>query len=245
MLYFARTLRGIRPVSQKTFAPLHKRLVVVTRAFLALALVGMGLALVYGDGGSVALVHRAAWTQEHYAFLRVFTNYGLYPFYILFLALLAWGWYHRESGLKLIAQGYFLAQLLGSVLMVRVLKMTLGRARPDATPLPDFGSEWAGFSWDAAHHSFPSGHTADIVISTLFTALLLRNPWAVGVCLVWAGALALSRLALAKHYPSDALAGAVIALAASLVVLRYWLLPRLGRAPLGAGVRWWSDVRRR
>lgn len=227
------------------FAPLTRRLQFVTLAFAALIVLGLLLALVYGDGGSVAQVHRAAWTQEHYAFLRVFTNYGLYPFYILFLALLAWGWYRRAPGLQLIAQGYFLAQLLGSVLIVRILKMTLGRARPDATPLPDFASEWAGFSWDAAHHSFPSGHTADIVISTLFTALLLRNPWAVGVFLVWAGALAMSRLALAKHYPSDALAGAVIAVAASLVVLRYWLLPRLGRAPLGAGVQWWTGTHRR
>jgi undecaprenyl-diphosphatase len=233
-----------RPTKPK-FAPLVRRLQVVTVAFAALAALGLLLALVYGDSGSVALVHRAAWTQEHYAFLRVFTNYGLYPFYVLFLVLFAWGWYRRAPGLKLLAQGYFLAQLLGSVLIVRILKMTLGRVRPDATPLPDFASEWAGFSWDAAHHSFPSGHTADIVISTLFTAFLLRNPWAVGLCLVWAGALALSRLALAKHYPSDALAGAVIALAASLVVLRYWLLPRLGRAPLGAGVQWWSDARRR
>ena len=227
------------------FAPFTRRLQLVTAAFAALAVLGLLLALLYGDSGSVALVHRAAWTQEHYAFLRVFTNYGLYLFYLLFLALLVWGWHRREPGLKLLAQGYFLAQLLGSVLIVRVLKMTFGRARPDATPLPEFGSEWAGFSWDAAHHSFPSGHTADIVTSALFAALLLRNPWAVGMCLVWAGALAISRLALAKHYPSDALAGAVIAVAASLVVLYYWLLPRLGRAPLGAGVQWWSGARRR
>jgi undecaprenyl-diphosphatase len=231
--------------TKPTFAPLTRRLQFVTAAFAALAVLGLLLALLYGDSGSVALVHRAAWTQEHYAFLRVFTNYGLYLFYILFLALFAWGWYRREPGLKLLAQGYFLAQLLGSVLIVRILKMTFWRARPDATPLPDFASEWVGFSWDAAHHSFPSGHTADIVTSALFTALLFRNPWAVGVCLVWAGALALSRLALAKHYPSDALVGAVIAVAASLIMLHYWLLPRLGRAPLGAGVQWWSGARRR
>ena len=233
-----------RPKKPK-FAPLTRRLQLVTAAFAALAVLGLLLALVYGDSGSVALVHRAAWTQEHYAFLRAFTNYGLYPFYILFLALLAWGWVRHAPGLKLLAQGYLLAQLLGSVLIVRILKMTLGRARPDATPLPDFASEWAGFSWDAAHHSFPSGHTADIVVSTLFAALLLRNPWAVAVCLVWAGALAMSRLALAKHYPSDALAGAVIAVTASLVILQYWVLPRLGRAPLGAGVQWWTGAQRR
>ncbi len=227
------------------FAPFIRRLQLVTAAFSALVVLGLLLALAHGDGGSVVQVHYAAWTQEHYAFLRVFTNYGLYPFYILFLALLVWGWVRHAPGLKLLAQGYLLAQLLGSVLIVRILKMTLGRARPDATPLPDFASEWAGFSWDAAHHSFPSGHTADIVVSTLFAALLLRNPWAVGVCLAWAAALAMSRLALAKHYPSDALAGAVIAVVASLVVLHYWLLPRLGRAPLGAGVQWWAGARRR
>jgi len=27
-------------------------------------------------------------------------------------------------------------------------------------------------------------------------------------------------------------------------VLRYWLQPRLARAPLGAAVRWWSDNKR-
>jgi membrane-associated phospholipid phosphatase len=225
--------------TKPTFTPLTRRLQFVTAAFPALALLGLLLALVYGDSGSVALVHRAAWTQEHYAFLRVFTNYGLYLFYILFLALFAWGWYRREPGVKLLVQAYLLAQLLGSVLIVRILKMATGRARPDATPLPDFGSEWIGFSWDAAHHSFPSGHTADIVTSALFAAILFRNPWAVVVCLAWATALALSRLALAKHYPSDAIAGAVIAVAASMVVLRYWLLPRLERQPPFPLLNWW------
>jgi undecaprenyl-diphosphatase len=227
------------------FVPLTRHLQYVTAAFAVLAMLGLLLTLVYGDSGSVALVHRAAWTQEHYAFLRVVTNYGLYLFYILFLALFAWGWYRHEPGLKLLVQAYLLAQLLGSVLFVRILKIAAGRARPDATPLPDFGSEWAGFSWDAAHHSFPSGHTADIVTSALFASILFRNPWAVAVCLVWATALALSRLALAKHYPSDALAAAVIGVTISLVVVRYWLQPRLGSTPLSAGVRWWSDMRQR
>ena len=232
-----------RPKKPK-FAPLTRRLQLVTAAFAALVASGLVLALVYGDAGSVAQVHRAAWTQEHYAFLRVFTNYGLYPFYVLFLALLAWGWVRHAPGLKLLAQGYLLAQLLGSVLIVRILKMTLGRARPDATPLPDFASEWAGFSWDAAHHSFPSGHTADIVISTLFAALLFRNPWAVGVCLVWAVALAMSRLALAKHYPSDALAGAAIVLVVCVLVVRYWLVPRLARLRGLGAIGWWKETKR-
>ena len=224
------------------FAPLEQRRRFVTLAFAALAAVGLLLAVLYGDAGSVTLVHRAAWTQEHYAFVRAFTEYGLYLFYVLFLVLYAWALYRRETGLKLVVHAYLLAQLLGSVLLVRILKMTWGRARPDVTPLADFGSDWTGFSWQAGYHSFPSGHTADIVTSAVFAALVIRNPWLAAVCVAWAGALALSRLALAKHYPSDALVGAVIALAASLLVLRYWVQPRLGRASLGATLQWWSGV---
>jgi membrane-associated phospholipid phosphatase len=95
--------------------------------------------------------------------------------------------------------------------------------------LPGFDSEWAGFRWDAAHHSFPSGHSADIVTGALFAALLFRNPVAAAACIAWAVAVGMSRLAVAKHYPSDALAGAVIAVVASLLVFRFWLLPRLPR----------------
>jgi membrane-associated phospholipid phosphatase len=219
--------------------PLKRRLLFIVLALATLAVAGTALAFFFGDGGSVQRVHSASWTQANYAFLRRFTDLGLYPFYILFLALFAWSYRRPAPDLRLIAQAYLIAQLLGSGLIVRILKMSLGRARPDATPLPDFGSEWAGFSWDAAHHSFPSGHTADIVTSALFAALLFRNPWAAAFCVAWAVALGMSRLALAKHYPSDAVAGAVIAVTVSVLVVRYWLLPRLERVTTPRAVRWW------
>jgi len=163
----------------------HRRLQFVTVAFGALAALGLLLALVYGDSGSVALVHRAGLDAGALRVPACVTKLRLYLFYILFLALFAWGWVRREPGLKLIAQGYFLAQLLGSGVDRAHSEDDVRTRPPDATPLPDFGSEWAGFSWDAAHHSFPSGHTADIVTSALFAALLFRNPWAAGVCLAW------------------------------------------------------------
>jgi membrane-associated phospholipid phosphatase len=212
----------------------------VLAAFAILLAAGLGAALLYGDAGGVAAVHRATWTQAHYVFLRAFTDLGLYPFYILFLALFGWSYRVRAPELRKFALAYLIAQLAGSGLIVRILKMTLGRARPDATPLPDYASEWIGFTWDAHHHSFPSGHTADIVTSALFAALLFRNPWAAAACVVWAAALGLSRLAVAKHYPSDALAGAVIAITVSVLVVRYWLLPRLAAVQqFGHTLRWW------
>jgi membrane-associated phospholipid phosphatase len=213
----------------------------VLAAFAILLGAGLVAALIFGDAGGVFAVHRATWTQAHYAFLRGFTDLGLYPFYILFLALFGWSYRARAPELRKFALAYLIAQLLGSGLIVRILKMTLGRARPDATPLPDYASEWIGFTWDSHHHSFPSGHTADIVTSALFAALLFRNPWAAAACIAWAVALGLSRLAVAKHYPSDALAGAVIALTVSVLVVRYWLLPRLAAARQPSGLlRWWG-----
>jgi membrane-associated phospholipid phosphatase len=69
--------------------------------------------------------------------------------------------------------------------------------------------------------------------------LLIRAPWAVPLFILWALVLTLTRLALAKHYPSDALAGALIALITSYVVVRYWLMPRLERTPPFPLPRWW------
>jgi len=152
------------------------------------------------------------------------------------------GWYHRESGLKLIGRAISLRRLLGSVLPVRILKMTLGRARP--MPRRCRTSQRVGrVQLGRGTYSCPSGHTADIGSSTLFHRLCCANPWAVWRVSGLGGALALSRL----RSPNITRAMRLPVLSwrwREPVVLRYWLLPRLGRAPLGAGVRWWSGARR-
>jgi membrane-associated phospholipid phosphatase len=219
---------------------LQRRLAIVTALFVVLLLAAIGLTLAIGDGEAVTRIHFSSWVQRHYAQLRVVTNYGLYVFYALFLAVLAYGAIRREAGLRLLAYAYLIAQLLGAALTVRAFKMLLGRARPDVTPLPGFESEWIGFTWEAGHHSFPSGHTADIVTSAVFAALLFRSPFATALAVAWAVALAFTRLALAKHYPTDAIAGAAIALVTCALVVRYWLQPRLARVGGVAAPRWWS-----
>lgn len=227
-------------IFSSTVVPLLTRRFGRVALILILAIVaGLGVLLALGDGELVTRTHFSGWVQRNYSLVRVFTDYGLYPFYFVFLGVFLYGHFRAELWMKYLAMAYFLAQLLGSVALVRVLKMALGRARPDATPLPGFESEWIGFTLDARHHSFPSGHTADIVTSAVFMALLLRAPWAAGLFLLWALALSLSRLALAKHYPSDALVGAAIALFACYVVVRYWLTPRLERRPPFPLPDWW------
>ena len=75
-------------------------------------------------------MHFHNWVQRNYGLLRAVTDYGLYPFYAVFLAMLVYGLLRHEPWLKLMAMAYILAQLLGSFVLVRILKMTLGRARP-------------------------------------------------------------------------------------------------------------------
>lgn len=222
------------------FPFLVRRLGRVSVVFMLLILFGLGAALALGDGELVTLVHFNAWVQGNYPLVRAITDYGLYPFYAVFIVMLVYGLLRNEPWLKLMATAYALAQLLGSVAVVRILKMTLGRARPDATTLPGFESQWIGYTWEAKFHSFPSGHTADIVTSAVFMALMIRSPWAAGLFVVWALFLAMTRLALAKHYPSDAVAGAAIALLACYVVVRWWLNPRLERPPPFPVPRWWQ-----
>ncbi len=222
------------------FPFLVRRLERVSAVLMLLALLALGAALALGDGELVTLVHFSTWVQRHYMLVRAVTDYGLYPFYAIFLGLFLYGLARNEPWLKLMAMAYVLAQLLGSVAVVRAMKMALGRARPDASTLPGFESQWIGFTWEAKFHSFPSGHTADIVTSAVFMALMVRSPWAAGLFVVWALFLAMTRLALAKHYPTDAVVGAAIALAACYLVVRYWLYPRLERPPPFPVPRWWQ-----
>jgi len=224
---------------QPIFYFMVRRLKQATIAMLGFVMLGLLAALLMGDGEIVTRVHFANWVQHNYALVRAFTDYGLYPFYAFFLVLLGTGIARRETWMKLVAQAYIFTQLVGAFATVRVLKMALGRSRPDATPLPGFESQWIGFTWDAKYHSFPSGHTADIVTSVVFMALIVRAPWAAALLLAYALAMALSRLALAKHYPTDAVVGAAIALAACYLVVRFWLNPRLERTPPFPVPVWW------
>ncbi|MDO5337301.1 MAG: phosphatase PAP2 family protein [Eubacteriales bacterium] len=57
--------------------------------------------------------------------------------------------------------------------------------------------------------SFPSGHTSASFAAAVAYFRVLPGKWA-GVCIVLAALIALSRLYVGVHYPTDVLAGAVI-----------------------------------
>lgn len=105
-----------------------------------------------------------------------------------------------------IAKRRFEALLLGAsmitaTLLVYGLKSIVGRARPAL-----WETEWY---WGS---SFPSGHTLSTAAFATAAALCLARVWprsanlAVVAALLWTGLVALSRLVLGVHWPSDVLA---------------------------------------
>ena len=106
-----------------------------------------------------------------------------------------------------VAVAYLLTQLIFSFAVVRILKIVFGRARPG------HGAEFTFFSTHFDYNSFPSGHSADAFVSGVFLYYLLKNSkYASGRFwpLIYAFAIALSRVFISSHYPSDVAAGMAI-----------------------------------
>jgi lipid A 4'-phosphatase len=104
-----------------------------------------------------------------------------------------------------------------------IVKIGLGRMRPKLL----FGADLYGFTglaWRPDHWSFPSGHTATFV--GLMTALWWLWPQHLLFYILAAAIVAASRIVVGAHYPSDAIAGALVAVLATRWVA--WLFARWG-----------------
>jgi undecaprenyl-diphosphatase len=92
-----------------------------------------------------------------------------------------------------------------SAMVVYALKALVGRARPAL-----WETEWY---WGS---SFPSGHTLVVAAFALATAIAVTRIWperrncAMFIAAVWVFAVAISRLVLGVHWPTDVLAAACI-----------------------------------
>ena len=114
-----------------------------------------------------------------------------------------------------------ISSLFSGAIVVYVIKTVVGRARPTL-----WDTEWY---WGA---SFPSGHTLLVAVFATSIALIVDSNWpakrwlAFSIAFIWIIFVALSRLVLGVHWPSDVLAamciGVFIPLVASaLIKLRY------------------------
>jgi undecaprenyl-diphosphatase len=188
----------------------------------------------FGDIAHVKMLVNQSWMSSHREVFKWISDNMMYGFYAFFIGMLIWGYKSQDKQLRIIGWGYLLAQAIGSIFIVRVLKVMLGHARPDHLVHATNGvlDAWAGPSLSSAYNSFPSGHTCDYLTSCLFLAICLPKVWMrvlVILLAVFNGAL---RVMLAKHFPLDVMGGVLIAGLTALGVWRYWVLPRLNENQL-------------
>lgn len=174
--------------------------------------------------------------------IRILTDFGKSAYVLWFLAGLLFVVAFISPALRGQARSLLLGlgtrlqfvffAVLVPTLVGDVLKWIVGRGRPFV------GGEGNVFSFrhfggTEAFASFPSGH-ANTAFALAFAVSALW-PQARPVMLAYAIAIALSRLVLLAHHPSDVVAGALIGVIGAMAV-RYWFAARrLGFAIRGDG----------
>jgi membrane-associated phospholipid phosphatase len=144
---------------------------------------------------------------DYYFIAKLITNWGVYLFYSIFGAFFVFSLVKKNRRLISFCTAYLKAQLVFSFGVVRTLKILLGRARPG------HGTDFIFFSLDSSYNSFPSGHSADAFVSGVFLFYLLKQskytiyPF---LPLIFACLIAMSRVFVSAHYPSDVAAGMAI-----------------------------------
>src|SRR5262249_24518442 len=103
-----------------------------------------------------------------------------------------------------------------------LFKWIVGRGRPFVGGQPD-PFNFAHFTGTEAYASFPSAHA--IAAFALAFAVSAVWPWARGLMMVYALVIAVTRLVLLAHHPSDVVAGALIGVIGAMCV-RYWFAAR-------------------
>lgn len=159
---------------------------------------------------------RALVEPNHLSIPEWLSDWGLYLFYAVFAAVFLFGLIKRNTSFINIGLAYIKAQLIFSLLTVRLLKILIGRPRPGK------GFDYHFLATSYSHNSFPSGHSADAFVSGVILFYLLRQSKYSNYCfwpLIYAFMIAASRVFVSSHYPSDVAAGTAIGIMGAWVFI--------------------------
>ncbi|WFU37377.1 phosphatase PAP2 family protein [Bradyrhizobium sp. CB82] len=164
--------------------------------------------------------------------IKILTDFGKDEYVLTALAaalvtvgLIAAGG-HGTSRVLLLGFGtrlqYIFFSVLFSVLVGEILKFVIGRGRPfvggKANPF-----NFVPFSGTEAHYSLPSGHA--VTAFALAFAVSALWPRLRVLIFTYAIVIALTRLVLLAHHPSDVVAGALVGIVGAMAI-RYWFAAR-------------------
>jgi membrane-associated phospholipid phosphatase len=238
---FGSDVLGLLALPARTPRPLPAGAPMLSAARLAVGLLAaaamIGFAMLVLDGFALAQQKRMPiWVIDLF---NEITDYGrsgwfLWPSGIIIIALAGLAaTTQRIARLTIISlivrlEFIFLAIALPG-LVVTVVKRLIGRVRPSV--VGPFA--YVPFSWRPDYASMPSGHaTTAFAVAVAFGAL-----WPRARPLLWLYALiiALSRVIIAAHYPSDVITGACVGGFGALIIRNHFAARRLGFAAASDG----------
>jgi undecaprenyl-diphosphatase len=208
----------------------------------AIALAAVVLTMFFVDAAALGLAKNLPqWALDVFGNVTDFGKSGwfLVPIGLLLalIAALASPALARPSQLVLASVAVRLEFLFVAIaapsLFATIVKRIIGRARPLVGGEPD-PFRYMQFVWRPDYASLPSGHATTAFAAAVAIGLL----WPRLRALMWTYALiiAVSRVALFAHHPSDVLAGAVVGAAGALLV-RDWFAARRLAFVIGADGR--------
>jgi undecaprenyl-diphosphatase len=171
-------------------------------------------------------------------FFGVITDFGksgwfLFPVGLLLVAILAMAspalprfsqWVLAAIVVRL---GFIFTAIVLPGLFDTILKRVIGRARPfvsgSANPYV-----YAPFDWTPAYASLPSGHATNAFAAAI--AIGAFWPRARVPMYIYAVVIAVSRVVVTAHHPSDVIAGAIVGTVGALLVRSWFAARRLGFA---------------
>ena len=114
---------------------------------------------------------------------------------------------------------FLFSAVAASGIITDIIKWIAGRYRPSEL----FEHGLYGFDFlhiDRALTSFPSGHTATAF--ALATAIIYFWPKMAFIVGIFATLIGISRVMIGAHYPSDVIAGALMGVLSTLILIQFW-----------------------
>jgi undecaprenyl-diphosphatase len=206
-----------------------RQLAIAALVAAGVLLVGMFLVDAQISGRMRGLPH---WVTSFFDSITDFgkSGYVLLPLGLLFLFLCALPpilprFQQRVLATIMVRIGFLFTAVAVPSLFDTIIKRIIGRARPFTTGHPD-PFVFHPFIWRNDYAGLPSGHaTTAFAILIAFSTICPRGrPY----FLIYALLIAVSRVVLTAHYPTDVAAGALVGIVGALLVRRWFALRRLG-----------------